>query len=67
MSDPIEQRPRLISLSDVDGPETLPARVPLWRRVWCVLTGGHQTSRVVGLRYGALVTCGRCGWRRARW
>lgn len=50
-----------------DREETMPARVPLWRRVWCVLTGGHRVNRVVGLRYGSLVTCGRCGWTEARW
>lgn len=56
---------RLISLAEDDGPA--PAYVPRWRRAWCVLTGGHRTSSVQGMRYGALVTCGRCGWRRARW
>lgn len=62
-----EQRPRLISLTEVDGSDAAPLRVPLWRRVLCVLTGGHRVNRVIGLRYGVIVECGRCGWREARW
>lgn len=62
-----EQRPHLISLADTDAPDLTPAHVPVWRRAWCVLTGGHRPSRVIGLRYGAVVECGRCGWREARW
>lgn len=47
--------------------ESEPEYVPRLRRAWCIVTGGHRTSRVQGLRFGALVTCGRCGWRRATW
>lgn len=62
-----DQLPRLISLGEFGGSDTTPDRVPLWRRVLCILTGGHRINRVTGLRYGAIVACGRCGWREARW
>lgn len=38
----------------------------MWKRVLCILFD-HRITRVQSIRYGALVTCGRCERTWARW